>query len=156
MKKIINVVNKMNIQKIKKLIEIFTKSNLTHLEISEGKSLLKMSCLNIKKKEKIDLSDIENNYEIDINKKKEKITNKISNTYILRSPMVGIFYRKPSVNAQPFVEIGQKIKKGDVLCVVEAMKTMNQITSDKSGIIKKILISNGQPVEFDEPLLIIE
>lgn len=151
------VLNNMDIQKIKKLIEIFTKSNLTKLEICEGQTSLKISCIHNDIKNMNNLSHISDKNKINSNTKKNKETkNKISNEYIIRSPMVGIFYRKPNLNSKPFIEIGQKIEKGDILCIVEAMKTMNQITSDKSGIIKKILIKNGQPVEFDEPLLIIE
>lgn len=149
------LINNMDIQKIKKLIEIFTKSNLTKLEICEGKTSLKISCVNNEKKNNLSHISHKNKIYSNIKKNKEK-KNKISSEYVIRSPMVGIFYRKPNLNSKPFIEVGQKIEKGDILCIVEAMKTMNQITSDKSGIIKKILIKNGQPVEFDEPLLTIE
>ena len=75
---------------------------------------------------------------------------------IVRSPMVGTFYRTPSPDAKSFVEVGQKVNAGDPLCIVEAMKMMNQIEADKSGVVKAILVENGQPVEFDEPLVVIE
>lgn len=75
---------------------------------------------------------------------------------VIRSPMVGTFYRKPSPTSPNFAEVGQSVKKGDTLCIVEAMKMMNQIESDKAGVIKAILVENGQAVEFDEPLFIIE
>ena len=76
--------------------------------------------------------------------------------YIFKSPMVGTFYRMPKPDAKAFVEVGQKVNVGDTLFIVEAMKIMNQIESDKSGIVKAILTENGQPVEFDEPLIVIE
>lgn len=76
--------------------------------------------------------------------------------HLIKSPMVGTFYRAPSPDAQNFVEVGTSVTEGDVLCIVEAMKMMNQIESDKTGIVKEILIQNGQPVEFDEPIFIIE
>ncbi len=76
--------------------------------------------------------------------------------HIVRSPMVGTFYRTPSPDAKAFVEVGQKVNAGDTLCIVEAMKMMNQIEADKSGVVKAILVENGQPVEFDEPLVVIE
>lgn len=76
--------------------------------------------------------------------------------HIVRSPMVGTFYRTPSPDAKSFVEVGQKVNAGDPLCIVEAMKMMNQIEADKSGVVKAILVENGQPVEFDEPLVVIE
>lgn len=75
---------------------------------------------------------------------------------IIAAPMVGVFYRKASATSAAFVEIGQSVAKGDVLCIVEAMKMMNQIEADKSGVVKAILVESGQPVEFDEPLVIIE
>ena len=73
----------------------------------------------------------------------------------VKSPMVGTFYRTPSPNAKAFVEVGQSVKVGDTLCIIEAMKLMNEIESDVAGVVKAILIENGQPVEYGEPLFII-
>ena len=73
-----------------------------------------------------------------------------------KSPMVGTFYRAPGPNAAAFVEVGQQVKAGDTLCIIEAMKLMNEIEAEKSGTIKEILVENGTPVEFGEPLFIIE
>jgi len=75
--------------------------------------------------------------------------------HLVRSPMVGTFYRSPSPAAGSFVEVGQTVKAGDVLCIVEAMKMMNHIEADKSGVVQSILAENGQPVEFDQPLFSI-
>ena len=75
--------------------------------------------------------------------------------HVVKSPMVGTFYRTPSPNSKSFVEIGQAVKTGDTLCIIEAMKLMNEIEADESGVIKAILIENGQPVEYGEPLFII-
>ena len=75
--------------------------------------------------------------------------------HLVRSPMVGTFYRSPSPESPSFVEVGQTVKAGDVLCIVEAMKMMNHIEADKSGVIQEILVDNGQPVEFDQPLFSI-
>ena len=74
---------------------------------------------------------------------------------VIRSPMVGTFYRAPSPTSANFAEVGQSVKKGDVLCIVEAMKMMNHIESDVSGVIDAILVENGQPVEYDQPLFTI-
>jgi acetyl-CoA carboxylase biotin carboxyl carrier protein len=74
----------------------------------------------------------------------------------VKSPMVGSFYRAPSPGAKPFVEIGDRVNVGDTLCIIEAMKILNQIEADKAGVIIDILVENGQPVEYDEPLFIIE
>ena len=73
----------------------------------------------------------------------------------VKSPMVGTFYRSPSPSAKSFVEVGQSVKVGDTLCIIEAMKLMNEIESDVGGVVKAILIENGQPVEYGEPLFII-
>jgi acetyl-CoA carboxylase biotin carboxyl carrier protein len=75
---------------------------------------------------------------------------------VVKSPIVGTFYRAPEPGAPDFVEIGSTVKKGDVLCIIEAMKIMNEIDADKSGTVTKILVENGQAVEFDQPLLVIE
>lgn len=74
----------------------------------------------------------------------------------MKSPMVGTFYRAASPTSAPFVEVGQTVNTGDTLCIIEAMKLMNEIEADHSGVVKEILVSNGQPVEFGEPLFIIE
>ncbi len=76
--------------------------------------------------------------------------------HTITSPLVGTFYRASSPDAPPFVEIGSKVEKGQVLCIIEAMKIMNEIESDVSGIVRKILVENGQPVEYGEPLFLIE
>jgi len=76
--------------------------------------------------------------------------------HAIKSPMVGTFYRAPSPGASPFVEVGQSVKAGDTLCIIEAMKLLNQIEADKSGKVKAILVENGQPVEYDQPLFIID
>lgn len=75
--------------------------------------------------------------------------------HVVRSPMVGTFYRSPSPASPSFVEVGQTVKKGDVLCIVEAMKMMNHIEAEASGVIDSILVDNGQPVEYDQPLFTI-
>ena len=76
--------------------------------------------------------------------------------HIVKSPMVGTFYRASSPNAKPFAEVGQQVKEGDPICIIEAMKIMNEIEADKAGTITKILIENGQPVEFGQSLIVIE
>jgi acetyl-CoA carboxylase biotin carboxyl carrier protein len=75
--------------------------------------------------------------------------------HLVKSPMVGTFYRAASPGAKPFVEVGDSVQAGDTLCIIEAMKLMNEIESDKSGLVKQILVENGQPVEFGQPLVVI-
>ena len=76
--------------------------------------------------------------------------------HFVRAPMVGTFYRSPSPGAKPFVEVGQTVKQGQTLCIIEAMKMLNQIEADRNGVVAEILVENGQPVEFDQPLFVIE
>jgi acetyl-CoA carboxylase biotin carboxyl carrier protein len=76
--------------------------------------------------------------------------------HVVKSPMVGTFYRSPSPGAKTFVEVGDTVKSGDTICIIEAMKLLNEIECDKDGVIKAILVENGQPVEYGEPLVIID
>ncbi len=76
--------------------------------------------------------------------------------HTVKSPMVGTFYRSSSPDAKPFVDVGSKVAVGDTLCIIEAMKLLNEIESDVAGVVKKIMLENGQPVEYGEPLFIIE
>jgi len=75
--------------------------------------------------------------------------------HVVKAPMVGTFYRSPSPDARPFVETGQNIKQGETICIIEAMKLMNEIEADATGVVKAILVENGQPVEYGQPLFII-
>lgn len=147
----------MDIRKIKKLIELVEQSSIAKIEICEGKKSIRIirsltnessgiAISSVKKDPKI-LPLVSNNHYND--------HNNTSKEYIVRSPIVGIFYQALHATAKPFVSIGQSINIGDTLCIIEAMKVMNHIKSDKPGIVQSILATNGKPVEFDEPLLII-
>ncbi len=75
--------------------------------------------------------------------------------HVVKAPMVGTFYRAPNPNSPPFVELGQAVKEGEPLCIIEAMKLLNEIEADKSGVVKEILVENGEPVEYGQPLFVI-
>ncbi|MBO1113176.1 acetyl-CoA carboxylase biotin carboxyl carrier protein [Bordetella petrii] len=75
--------------------------------------------------------------------------------HVVKAPMVGTFYRAPNPGAAPFIDVGQSVKEGDPLCIIEAMKLLNEIEADKSGVIKEILVENGEPVEYGQPLFVI-
>ncbi|MCV2500051.1 MAG: acetyl-CoA carboxylase biotin carboxyl carrier protein [Candidatus Lightella neohaematopini] len=139
----------MKINKIKKLIALIENSSILELEIKENQETIKLSRNNFDINHKL----------VKQHKNNNQTNNKLEDTNennIIRSPMVGTFYCTPYPNAKPFIQIGQKINIGDILFIIEAMKVMNQIKSEKSGIIKNILLKNGQPVEFNEPLIILE
>lgn len=154
----------MDIRKIKKLIELVEKSNISKLEISEGKQTIRIVQLSPQVSSVVSTNSIHNksqnlpyiaNIEHHDNNNDHQKLSSTSTEYIVRSPIVGIFYRAAHPDEKPFISIGQSVNIGSTLCIIEAMKVMNHIQSDKQGIIKSILVKNEQPVEFDEPLLII-
>lgn len=143
----------MEYEKIKQLIEEMGNSKLTAVDI-EFPDGTKISMKKDKMQEKIiqNTPIVENNT-IE-NQKKEDKNEKKGN--IIKSPMVGTFYLKPSPTAEPYIEIGKEVKKGDVLCIIEAMKLMNEIESEYTGKVIEILIKDGDVVEYGTPLLRIE
>ena len=152
----------MDIRKIKKLIELVEESGINELEISEGEESVRIS----RSAPNTGYPVMQQAYAAPVMQAQAPVAAapaaaeapakaEISG-HIVRSPMVGTFYRTPSPDAKAFIEVGQKVNVGDTLCIVEAMKMMNQIEADKSGTVKAILVESGQPVEFDEPLVVIE
>ncbi|MDQ1237331.1 MAG: acetyl-CoA carboxylase biotin carboxyl carrier protein [Wigglesworthia glossinidia] len=151
----------MDIRKIKKLITLIEQSNISEIKIRENDTLIKIckSQISTNINKNISSNFLKNNqketvenYNIEHINHEKKLSIK-KNLYLIRSPMVGIFYRAPNPKKNPFVEIGQKINIGDTVCIIEAMKMMNQIQSEYNGVIVSILLEDGQPVEFDEPLI---
>ena len=143
----------MEYEKIKQLIEEMGNSKLTEVDI-EFPDGTKISIKKDKMQEKIiqntsivENDTIENQIKEDKNEKKGNI---------IKSPMVGTFYLKPSPTAEPYIEIGKEVKKGDVLCIIEAMKLMNEIESEYTGKVIEILVKDGEAVEYGTPLLRIE
>ena len=152
----------MDIRKIKKLIELVEESGINELEISEGEESVRIS----RSAPNTGYPVMQQAYAAPVMQAQAPVAAapaaaeapakaEISG-HIVRSPMVGTFYRTPGPDAKAFVEVGQKVNVGDTLCIVEAMKMMNQIEADKSGTVKAIMVESGQPVEFDEPLVVIE
>ena len=160
----------MDIRKIKKLIELVEESGIAELEISEGEESVRIS-RNFSGQVTTAMPQMMMQQAAPVAAPAAAApvaapaaapaaaapaADAIPRGHLMRSPMVGSFYRSSSPEAKPFVEVGQHVNVGDTLCIVEAMKMMNQIESDKAGVIKAILVENGQAVEFDEPLFIIE
>ena len=150
----------MDLRKLKKLIDLVEASGIAELEITEGE-------------EKVRISRSTSSIQTQVVGTGLPVPQPASPTtaaapaaaaatailpegHIVKSPMVGTFYRSSAPGANPFVEIGQTVKAGDTLCIIEAMKLLNEIESDKSGTIKAVLVENGQPVEYGEPLFVIE
>ena len=152
----------MDIKKLKKLIELVESSGIDELEINEDGSSVKI----IRRREQASPNFVTDTHRItepstssfvteipEPNQEAKPSTKEDGHT--LKSPMVGVFYRAPSPTSPNFAEIGDKVNVGDPLCIIEAMKMMNQIKADKAGVIKAILVDNSQPVEYDQPLFII-
>ena len=146
----------MDIRKIKQLIEIISNSDIAELEISEGEDSIRISRYSAPPVMTTTvaapmMTTTSAAAAVTTAVVEEQITG-----HIVRSPMVGSFYRSATPTAAAFVEVGQSVVQGQTLCIIEAMKILNQIEADKSGVIKKILVENAQPVEYDQPLFIIE
>jgi len=151
----------MDIRKIKKLIELLEESGINELEITEGEESVRIS-RNGPTPQYAPMQHYAPAPQYAPAPAPATAAPaaveapKVISGHIMKSPMVGSFYRAASPTAKAFVEVGQSVKVGDTLCIVEAMKMMNQIQSDKAGVIKEILVENGEPVEFDQPLFVIE
>lgn len=153
----------MDIRKIKKLIELVEESGITELEVSEEEGSVRISRATVAAPANVQYS-IPAAAPTPVAAPAAPAAAPAAPTaapeeiagHKIRSPMVGTFYRSPSPEAKAFVEVGQTVKVGDALCIVEAMKMMNRIEADKAGVVKAILVNDGEPVEFDEPLIIIE
>jgi len=145
----------MDIRKIKKLIEIIEESDIAELEIKEGEESIRISRYSAAPTQvayaPAPMGVAPAATMVTPAVQEEKITG-----HAVKSPMVGTFYRSASPGSKVFVEIGQSVMSGDTLCIIEAMKILNQIEADKSGVITKILVDNAEPVEYGQPLFIIE
>ena len=154
----------MDLRKLKKLIDLVEESGIAELEVTEGE-------------EKVRITRVSANAQIAYAQPMMQMPMQpqmaapaaapvaaaaaeapaaVNNANALKSPMVGTFYRSASPGSKPFVEVGQSVNVGDTLCIIEAMKLMNEIEADRSGVVKAALAEDGQPVEYGEPLFIIE
>lgn len=157
----------MDIRKIKKLIELVEESGISELEITEGEESVRihrggqysggqypsgqqMAPMQYAPQQ-LAPADAPAAPAAPVPEAAPEISG-----HVMCSPMVGTFYRSSSPGAKAFVEVGQKVNVGDTLCIIEAMKMMNQIESDKAGVVKQILVENQEPVEFDQPMFVIE
>tara|TARA_Y100000813_G_C23998179_1_gene274523 strand:- start:63 stop:539 length:477 start_codon:yes stop_codon:yes gene_type:complete len=158
----------MDIRKVKKLMEMLEESSLSELEVIEGEESIRLSKSSNLTSENI-TTQIPTQIPYQVNPQNQNQTaekpeqsnivdkeNLEISGHEIKSPMVGTFYEAPSPGSKPFVSVGDVVKKGDVLCIIEAMKMLNQIESDKGGEIKAILVENAQPVEFNQVLFVIE
>ncbi len=155
----------MDIRKIKKLIELVEESGITELEVQEEEGTVRISraapavapaAVQYAAAPVVAPTPTAAPAQAPAAATPAPAASDELSGHLVRSPMVGTFYRSPSPEAKAFVEVGQSVKVGDALCIVEAMKMMNRIEADKAGVVKAILINDGDAVEFDEPLIVIE
>jgi acetyl-CoA carboxylase biotin carboxyl carrier protein len=152
----------MDIRKIKKLIEMISASDVAEIEIREGDDAVRISRYNSQIAPVVAHAAPPVVYSpapspvtaVTPATKPEESTPQYQG-HLVTSPMVGTLYRAASPTSKPFVEEGQRVSEGETLCIIEAMKILNQITADCSGVISKILVENGAPVEYDQPLFVI-
>ena len=148
----------MDIRKVKKLIEMLESSELQEIEIHEGEESVKL----VKNRTETIVTEVQQNQTDAVIKKtqSEQLQNgtaviEDSEGEVITSPMVGTFYAAASPGAKPFISVGDEIKEGDVVCIVEAMKMMNEIKSDYSGKVISVLAENSEPVEFGQALFVV-
>lgn len=149
----------MDIRTIKKLIELLDSSGVAEIEVKEGESSVRISRMPANMPQMVMSAPMAAPAPAAAPQAPAAAATVVEeglSGHVVKSPMVGTFYRAASPDAKPFAEVGQQVKAGDTICIIEAMKMFNQIEADKSGVIKAVLCENGQPVEFDQPLIIIE
>ncbi len=152
----------MHIRKIKKLSEMLEESDLAEIEVQEGEESVRISRhgkqaqVMYAPQPQWPAPPAGHAPAADVKPALPEVSEAPPAGHVITSPIVGSFYRAPSPGAPPFVEVGQKVKTGDTLCIIEAMKMLNQIESDKDGVVAAILIENGQPVEYGQPMFVIE
>jgi acetyl-CoA carboxylase biotin carboxyl carrier protein len=147
----------MDLRKLKTLIDLVAESDIAELEVTEGESKVRI----------VKSSGVPQSQLVMMQPQAQQAPVAAAPAapvaaiaaepagYIVKSPMVGTFYRSSAPGSPPFVEIGSSVKDGDTLCIIEAMKLLNEIDADTTGVIKQILVENGQPVEFGQPLFVI-
>lgn len=145
----------MDIRKIKKLIELIEESDIAEIEIREGEESVRLSRYSAQPQVFAAPAAAPVAVPVAAAPAAAPAAEEPAG-HVVRSPMVGTFYRSPTPGAKSFVELGTRVNVGDTLCIIEAMKILNQIEADKSGVVSKILAENAQPVEYNQPLFVIE
>jgi acetyl-CoA carboxylase biotin carboxyl carrier protein len=150
----------MDIRKVKKLIELLEESGIAEIEINEGEESVRISRYSTSAQVPMQQYAAPAPAPVAAAEPAQESSSAAEDMVIqghtVNAPMVGTFYSAPSPGAPDFVKVGDTVKEGDTVCIIEAMKILNQIEADKSGVVKAILVENAQPVEFGQPLVVIE
>jgi acetyl-CoA carboxylase biotin carboxyl carrier protein len=151
----------MDLRKLKTLIDLVAESDIEELEVTEGESKVRIVKSSVQPQNQVVMMQPQGmpQYSAPAPQAAAAPVAPVlpvePEGYVVKSPMVGTFYRSSAPGSPPFVEIGSEVKEGATLCIIEAMKLLNEIDTDKGGVVKQILIENGQPVEFGQPLFIL-
>jgi acetyl-CoA carboxylase biotin carboxyl carrier protein len=150
----------MDLRKLKKLIDLVQESGIAELEITEGEEKVKIvkgGHVSVSAAAPVHVAPTEARAPVPAATAPAPAAEAPAGQegHVVKAPMVGTFYRSPSPDAKAFVEVGQSVKEGDTICIIEAMKLMNEIEADASGVVKAILVENGQPVEYGQALFIL-
>jgi acetyl-CoA carboxylase biotin carboxyl carrier protein len=151
----------MDIRKVKKLIELLQESGISEIEVHEGEESVRITSHHMTNAQQtvvqapvaVPQADVDS---APMQNAPETPLPAVDEGHVIKSPMVGIFYSSASPDVPAFVEIGQTVEKGEVLCIIEAMKIMNQIEADTSGVLSKVYVENGEPIEYGQPLFAIK
>jgi acetyl-CoA carboxylase biotin carboxyl carrier protein len=149
----------MDLRKLKTLIDLVAESDIAELEVTEGESKVRIVKSSAAPQSQMIMMQPQQAMQQPLAATAPLPATPVAivepQGHIVKSPMVGSFYRSAAPGSPPFVEVGSTVKEGDTLCIIEAMKLLNEIDADASGVIKQILVENGQPVEFGQPLFVI-
>jgi len=158
----------MDIRKVKKLIELLQESGISEIEVHEGEESVRITSHHMANEQQAIIQVPQANVQAPVAIPQANVDSApmqnapetplpaVDEGHIIKSPMVGIFYSSASPDVPAFVEIGQTVEKGEVLCIIEAMKIMNQIEADTSGVLSKVYVENGEPIEYGQPLFAIK
>jgi len=151
----------MDIRKVKKLIELIQESGISEIEVHEGEESVRITSHHITSTPQTVVQTPQANVQENVDpalmqNAPETPLPAVDEGHIIKSPMVGIFYSSSSPDTPGFVEIGQTVEKGDILCIIEAMKIMNQIEADVTGVVSKVYVENGEPIEYGQPLFALK
>jgi len=151
----------MDIRKVKKLIELIQESGISEIEVHEGEESVRITSHHMTSTPQTVVQTPQANVQENVDPElmqnaPETPLPAVDEGHIIKSPMVGIFYSSSSPDTPGFVEIGQTVEKGDILCIIEAMKIMNQIEADVTGVVSKVYVENGEPIEYGQPLFVIK
>jgi len=151
----------MDIRKVKKLIELIQESGISEIEVHEGEESVRITSHHMTSTPQTVVQTPQANVQENVDpalmqNAPETPLPAVDEGHIIKSPMVGIFYSSSSPDTPGFVEIGQTVEKGDILCIIEAMKIMNQIEADVTGVVSKVYVENGEPIEYGQPLFALK